>query len=438
MDEQRDIDATAWRPLRIAMVGQKGLPATYGGIEHHVEHIGRRLAERGHRVTVFCRSSYGPVPAGSYLGMHLMPAATVGTKHLDAIVHSATSTAKAMLAKADVIHYHGIGPGLVAPLPRYLSSAKVVMTIHGLDHQRAKWGAAAQGVLQSAHWLSGHVPDEVVVVSQALADHYREQFGREAVYIPNGVMQWPRMSEERVQSDFGLVPGRYALSVGRLVPEKRIDLLIKAFADVPGDFRLAIVGDSSFSDDHSRHLRALAADDPRVIFTGFAYGETLAALYQHAGVFTQPSALEGLPLTLLEAASHDAPVLVSDIPPHHEILGQGTPRQRMVPVDSQAHLTQALTDMLTKPAGRDRETEAWRQRILSRYSWDAATEQLESLYLSTVGRRQTSSGAAVTTRPGIHHPSPVGGDGAVQPAKAIRGDLPHAAGVDDDTSLAAS
>jgi glycosyltransferase involved in cell wall biosynthesis len=424
------------------MVGQKGLPATYGGIEHHVEHIGRRLAARGHRVTVYCRSSYGPVPAGLYLGMHLMPAATVGTKHLDAIVHSATSTAKAMLAKADIIHYHGIGPGLVAPLPRYLWSAKVVMTIHGLDHQRAKWGAAAQGVLQSAHWLSGHVPDQVVVVSKALEEHYREQFGRETVHIPNGVGQWPRVSENRVRSAYGLVPGRYALSVGRLVPEKRVDLLIKAFAAVQGDYQLAIVGDSSFTDDYSRHLRALAADDPRVVFTGFAYGETLAALYQHAGVFAQPSALEGLPLTLLEAASHDAPVLVSDIPPHQEVLGRGTARHRMVPVDSQPDLTAALTDMLARPPKRDGEAEAWRQAVLARYSWDAATDQLESLYLQTVGRRQPSLGrrqhrtaAAVTTR---HLTAASLTQEPVPATSATGGEVSQAARAQDDTSVATS
>ena len=110
--------------------------------------------------------------------------------------------------------------------------------------------------------------------------------------------------------------------MGRLVPEKRVDLLIEAFRRVPGDQQLAIVGDSSFSDQYSRRLRDLAAQDPGVVFTGFAYGDELAALYQHAGVFVQPSALEGLPLTLLEAASHDAPVLVSDIPPHREVLGE--------------------------------------------------------------------------------------------------------------------
>ena len=384
-----------WRPLHIAMVGQKGLPATFGGIEHHVEQVGRRLAERGHRVTVYCRSSYGAIPDRRYLGMHLVPAATVGTKHLDAIVHSVTSSVKAMAARVDVVHYHGIGPGLVSPLPRWLSPSRVVLTVHGLDHERAKWGPAAQAVLGTAHWMSGRVPDRVVVVSHALAEHYRSRFGRVVHYIPNGVPQARPVPAEGLPAGHGLEPGRYALCVGRLVPEKRADVLIKAFRRVPGDHRLAVVGDSSFSDDYSRHLRDLAAQDPRVVFTGFVYGTELAALYQHAGVFVQPSALEGLPLTLLEAAAHDAPVLVSDIPPHREVLGEGSARHRMVPVDDVDALAGALSQMLEHPRAHDARSRAWRDGVLARHSWDSATDLLEQLYL---GAARGRGGGAVTTR----------------------------------------
>ena len=194
-----------WRPLHIAMVGQKGLPATFGGIEHHVEHIGRRLVERGHRVTVYCRGTYGEIPR-KYHGMDLVPAATVGTKHLDAIVHSMTSTAKALAVRADILHYHGIGPGLVAPVPRFLSTARVVMTVHGLDHQRAKWGPAGRMALGTAHWMSGRVPDQIIVVSRALEEHYRSEFGRATEYVPNGVIRWPAVPASALPAGHGLVP----------------------------------------------------------------------------------------------------------------------------------------------------------------------------------------------------------------------------------------
>ena len=382
-------DHIAWSPLHIAMVGQKGLPATYGGIEHHVENIGARLVERGHRVTVYCRSTYSEVLVREHRGMRLVVAPTIGTKHLDAIVHSATSTGKALSAGADVVHYHGIGPGLLAPIPRYLSRSSVVMTVHGLDHQRAKWGAAAQAVLGTAHWMSGRVPDELVVVSRDLVEHYRNRRGLDATYVPNGVVPHPPVPADLLDP-FGLQPGRYAVSVGRLVPEKRADLLIRAFQGVEGDHRLAIVGDSSFSDDFSRHLRDLAADDPRVVFTGFAYGDTLAALYQHAGVFVQPSALEGLPLTLLEAVSYDCPVLVSDIPPHLEVVGQGSSRHRTVPVDSLEALTAALREMLAADRAPDPTADELRSSVVSHYSWDAAVIELEQVYLRSLARRRGS------------------------------------------------
>ena len=135
----------AGRPLRIAMIGQRGLPATYGGIEHHVAHLGARLAARGHEVTVFCRSNYAPARSATFDGMRLRHLPTVGTKHLDAIVHSLLSSIAATGASPDIVHYHALGPGLCSPLPRYLSRAKVVQTIHGLDDRRAKWGKVAMG-----------------------------------------------------------------------------------------------------------------------------------------------------------------------------------------------------------------------------------------------------------------------------------------------------
>ncbi|MEV6494672.1 glycosyltransferase, partial [Actinoplanes sp. NPDC051633] len=150
---------SGWRPLRIAMVGQKGMPATYGGIERHVEEMSSRLVALGHEVTVYCRDSYDAMPMDQYRGVRLKRTPTLATKHLDAIVHAGTATMAALKDRPDVLHYHGIGPALVAPLPRYLSRVRVVQTVHGLDNQRAKWNRPAKMVLGAAHWCSGRVPD---------------------------------------------------------------------------------------------------------------------------------------------------------------------------------------------------------------------------------------------------------------------------------------
>ncbi|GAA1882411.1 glycosyltransferase family 4 protein [Lapillicoccus jejuensis] len=371
------------RGLTIAMVGQKGLPATIGGIEHHVEQVGARLAERGHDVVVYSRDTYGDIPAdGRYRGMRVVAAPTIGTKHLDAIVHSGSSTLKAMAAKADIVHFHALGPGLVAPLPRFLSGSRVVLTVHGLDNARDKWGKAAQAVLGTAHWMSGHVPDATVVVSRELQAHYARTFHREAAYITNGVPTPERVDAPEVPRRFGLEPGRYLMFVGRLVPEKRPDLLVRAFRESAYDGQLAVVGVSSFTDGFTAQLRELAADDERIVFTGFVGGRDLAALFQHARLLVQPSDLEGLPLTLLESVAHGCHVLASDIAPHREVLGRGTPAHRLFPAGD----LDALRAGIEAPVDGDAWDVPEREAILQHYSWDRATEQLEQLYLELLAR----------------------------------------------------
>lgn len=383
----RTAPEAAWRPLSVAMIGQKGMPATYGGVERHVEELGSRLASFGHTVTVFCRDSYGDLTTETHRGVRLHRVRTVASKHLDAIVHSAASTMAAMRQKPDVVHYHGLGPGLVAPLPRYLSGAKVVLTVHGLDHTRAKWGRAARSVLNTAYWFSGHVPDARIAVSRGLAAHYDARFGRLTRYQPNGVNPARRVAPDQITARFRLTPGRYVLLVGRLVPEKRADLLVRAFRKVPGDVKLAVVGGSSFTDDFVAHLKATAEDDPRVVFTGFAYGDLLAELYSHAAVFVQPSHVEGLPLTLLEAASYGLPVVASDISPHVEVLERDGPGHRLFRDGDEDDLVRALTAALAGPRAERAGAAGLHERVVAHYSWDAAARQLERLYLDLATRQ---------------------------------------------------
>lgn len=380
-----------WRALHIAMIGQKGLPATFGGIEHHVEQLGRRLAARGHRVTVFNRKGYSAIPDGLYRGMELRRAPTVPSKHLDAMVHSLTSSVLAAASRADVVHYHGLGPGLASPLSRATGSA-VIQTVHGLDHQREKWGRGASSVLDVAHWMSGHVPDRTVVVSRALQDHYLSAFGRATTYVPNGVERPSPVSDEAVRA-LGLVPGRYLLFVGRFVPEKAVALLVRAYRAVPGDHQLVLVGDSSFSDAYARQVRELGAKDSRVVLTGYRFGQELSALYDHAGAFVQPSDVEGLPLTLLEALSHGLPVVASDIPPHVEVLGATSrPGRALFRAGDERGATAALERATVAMADDRAAMRPFCEEIMGEYDWDAATLALEQVYLRAAPPARTVAG----------------------------------------------
>ncbi|WP_171064494.1 glycosyltransferase family 4 protein [Actinomadura soli] len=368
------------RPLRIAMIGQRGVPATYGGVEHHVAHLGRRLALKGHEVTVYCRPGYVPERRDSYEGMRLRHVPTLSSKHLDAIVHSMACTLAALPRRHDIVHYHALGPGLCSPLPRYLSRARVVQTVHGFDDRRAKWGRAAQGVLRTARRASERVPDAVVAVSEEVEGEYARARRGLTVRIPNGVERPSAPPPEDAVVRRGLRPGRYVLFVGRLVPEKAPDLLIDAFAGLDGDTDLVIAGGTSFTADYVRRLEDMAGADRRVRLLGYVYGEELAALYAHAAAFVQPSVLEGMPLTLLEALSHAAPVVVSGIAPHLEVVGSDAPGARIFRPGDAADLRDVLGKVLADRTSEHEGAARRREEVLRRFSWDAAADALEHLY----------------------------------------------------------
>ena len=374
------VTAQAGPALRIAFIGQRGVPATHGGIEHHVEELGSRLAARGHDITVFCRRNYARERPPEYRGMQLRHLPAAGSKHLDAIVHSGLSTVDAVFRRFDIVHYHAVGPGLVAPLPRYLTRSRVVLTVHGLDDQRAKWGPAASAVLRTARWMSARVPDATIVVSRALLEEYAGARGK-AVHIPNGVAAMRRDGPPRdIGSDLGLEPGRYVLFVGRLVPEKAPDVLIRAFRKVRTDMKLVVVGGTSFTDAFVGRLHALAQADPRVVLPGYLYGTALDDLYAGAAVFVLPSSLEGLPLTLLEASFHGTPVVASGIPPHVEVLGTDGPGRRLFPPGDEAALARCLETVLAQPDRERAGAAALREEVVANYSWDSAAAATEAVY----------------------------------------------------------
>jgi glycosyltransferase involved in cell wall biosynthesis len=385
--------------VKIAMIGQRGVPATFGGVERHVEELGARLAADGHEVVVFCRRGYGESMPTHYRGMRLVHQHTVDSKHLESFVASATATAATIGRSFDVVHYHAVGPGLFSPLARSFSRAGVVQTIHGLDGERAKWGRVASALLRFGTWLSARVPDRTVVVSRALQDAYRERYGRETVHIVNGTPEVTRRPASAITERWGLTPGSYVLAVGRLVPEKAPEHLLTAFADVPGDTRLVLAGGSSHTDEYVDQLHALAAADPRVIMAGYVYGAELEELYSNAAAFVLPSLLEGLPLTLLEAASYGCSIVASDIPPHVEVVGSCGPGARLFPAGDVPALTKAITEALQAPADEERAgAEALSARIRSTYSWDRAASETEALYAELVARRGTGPVARWRTR----------------------------------------
>jgi glycosyltransferase involved in cell wall biosynthesis len=358
---------------------------------------------------VFCRRGYGESQPDGYRGMRLVHQHTVDSKHLESFVASATATAATIGKGYDVVHYHAVGPGLFSPIVRALSGARVVQTIHGLDGERAKWGRGASELLRFGTWLSARVPNRTIVVSKSLQDAYGDRYGRETVHIVNGTPEVTSRPAAAITERWGLTRGSYVLSVGRLVPEKAPEHLLSAFADVPGDTRLVMAGGSSHTDEYVSDLHSMAASDPRVIMAGYVYGAELEELYSNAAAFVLPSLLEGLPLTLLEAASYGCSIVASDIPPHVEVVGTSGPGARLFPTGDIPALTKAMTETLQAPPDEERAgAEALSARVRATYSWDRATAETEELYAELIARkgsgpvarwRRRGRGSAEVARP---------------------------------------
>ncbi len=370
------------------MIGQQGIPARHGGVERVCEELGARLAETGHRVVMF-NSLRGPKPhQREYRGIQLRWVPSTAGKRTGNLTLSLVSTVIVLFGRYDVVHYHAMGPCIFSPLLRLRRRMAIVATIHGRDDQRAKWGRGARVLLSRAAVTSAKVPDEVIVVSRQLQDEYRRQFGRETRHVPNGAAAPPaqlRTSHPSFQDE----PRPYLLALGRLVPEKAFDDLIAAFRELDHDLDLAIVGGSSHTDDHAERLAELAAPDRRIHLLGRVYGEELVEFLAGAQGFVTASHLEGMPLTLLEAASHALPVACSDLPVHLDILGPlvGEPGHRVFPVGDRPALREAMEAMIADPETEAAGGRALRDHVLATYSWTRMTLETLEVYADALRRR---------------------------------------------------
>lgn len=309
------------------MIGQKGIPATGGGVERHVEELSLRLGRLGFDVTVYGRKWYSPANAKFARNVRVVLTPSIHTKHLDAITHTLTATIAAIRSRADIIHYHGVGPALLAWIPRiFAPQTKVIVTFHCIDRERTdKWGGFAQAMLWLGEKAACLFPHETITVSNILQGYCMRSHGRKPVCIPNGVtLPSARIGTDAIEK-FGLKKNGYILVVARLMPSKGIHYLIDAFDALrrTGKARgkkLVIVGGSAFTDAYVDHLQRMAAGNPDILFTGFLKGKPLRQMFANAAVFVHPSETEGLPITVIEAMSYGVPTIVSDIPEHLELV----------------------------------------------------------------------------------------------------------------------
>lgn len=363
------------------MVGLRGIPARYGGVETVVETLSAGLADAGHSVTVYCWRRPGVPPVTWHGKVRLRHLRTVGASAVGSFLHSIASTIDASRREFDVIHYHALGPGIVAILGRLICrDAWIVVTVHGRDDQRIKWGPFVRKVLEFGVWVSARVPHRTLVVSNELARDFAENHRRPTLVAPNAIDPIEPVPASGLLDQLGLVAGNYAVSVGRLVPEKAAHRMISAFAEVPGDMKLVIIGGSSGTDGYVDLLEQMALSDDRVVLVGQRYGDELAELLTSASMFVTASDLEGLPTALLEAVMAEIPVVATDIEPHKEVLGWDGPGHRLVPAGDDAAITAAIKETAGGMAMAKGEIRQLARVVRKNFSLGKAVELHERAY----------------------------------------------------------
>lgn len=384
-----DASAAAGRRLSVMMLGLRGCPNVQGGVERHVEELAPLLAAKGCDVEVVVRAPYMPADAPTeWRGVRITRLWCWKNKSLEAIVHTGLGVLRAGWTRPDILHIQAIGPGLFVPLARLLG-LKVVVTHHGFDYERDKWGRLGKVALKAGEYFGMKLSHARIIISNAIARSVKERLGMGADIIPNGVTLRAPCTTTAALDKLGLAPGRYVLTVGRVVPEKRHLDLIAGFSEakLPG-WKLVIVGAPDHPDDYSRSVDAAAAGSPNVVMAGFQTGTPLAELFAHAGVFVLPSSHEGLPIALLEALAAGVASIASDIAPNREV---GLAETCYFPLGDRSALARMLETWAAKPL-TPAEREERRAHVAAHFDWNVVARRTLEVYRHVLAA--SSAGAA--------------------------------------------
>ena len=373
--------------LDIAMLGTRGVPARYSGFETCVEELGARLAARGHAVTVYCRVPHVMYPGTTYRGMRLVKLPTIRSKHLDTIVHTFLSSLHALVGRYDVALYFNVGNSPLTWILR-LAGQRVVLNVDGLDWKRKKWGRFARWYIRACERWATRAPHRIVTDSRRVEQYYRERYGVVSSYIaygaePMGGPPGPHLAR------FSLEPRRYVLFVGRLVPENCAHHLVEAFRELPTDMRCVIVGDAPYAAAYIRSLKTTL--DPRVIFTGYLFGDGYRELLSNAYCVVETSEVGGTHPALLEAMAAGSCVIVNDTPENLETIGDAG--FSYPGAMGAAGLRAVLERLLRDPALVTEQGARGLERVRARYSWAGVTDAYERLFreLTAETRRCSAS-----------------------------------------------
>ncbi len=377
-----DVKLAKKKKLKIAVFGQKRIPSREGGVEIVVEELATRVASLGNQVTVYNRSGhhvsgseFDVKKMKSYKGVRIKTVPTIQRKGLAAVSSSFFASLCAAWGNYDVVHIHAEGPAFWCAIPKFFGK-RVIVTIHGIDWARTKWSNSfGCKYIKKAEQMAVKHADAIIVLSQNVQDYFIEKYNRETVFIPNGVNR-PNLEEAKeITERWGLKKDGYVLFLGRIVPEKGLKYLVDAWKDIKTDKKLVIAGGTSDTDDFVIDLKKNCGDN--VIFTNFVQGQVLRELYSNAYVYTLPSDLEGMPLSLLEAMSYGNCCLTSDIPECAEVVEDMAIIFKKGDV---ADLREKLQVLLDHPEIVQKYKNEATKFICNKYNWDDVTEKTIELF----------------------------------------------------------
>lgn len=365
------------------MLGHKRIPSREGGIEVVVEELATRIVERGHSVTCFNRRGHNVAGAEfdmehytEYKGIKIKEVFTINRRGLAAMTSSVFSSFAAAFGKYDVVHIHAEGPAFMCWLPK-LMGKRVIVTIHGLDHQRSKWGKLASAYIMMGERNAVRFADEIIVLSMGVQKYFEDTYGRKTCFIPNGVNEPKIRIAEQITEKWGLTKDSYILYLGRIVPEKGEKYLIEAYKKINTDKKLVIAGGTSDTRKYMDELKELAKSDDRIIFTGFVQGRIKHELYSNAYIYTLPSDLEGMPLSLLEAMSYGNCCLTSDIAECAEVVEDMAITFKKGNI---MNLREKMQQLCDHPEIVERYKAGARTYVIRKYGWNDVVDRTLKLY----------------------------------------------------------
>lgn len=365
--------------MRIAILGTRGIPASYGGFETFAEHLSTRLVARGHDVTVYCRSHYVSPRQLEYHGVRLKVLPTVRHKYFDTVVHTFFSAIHAVPQRYDAALICNAANAPFTPILR-LSGTPVAINVDGLEHKRKKWGRLGRKYYRLTEYLSTILPNEMVTDAQVIQDYYLARHSAPSTMIAYGSEVERRPDRDLVRK-WRVEPNRYILYVSRLEPENNAHLVIEAFKKVRTAYRLLVVGDAPYAEQYIASLRALAKGDKRIIFTGFVFGQDYRALQQNAYCYVHATEVGGTHPALLEAMGYGNCVLTLASPENIEAVGEaGIPY--IDEYDLAEKLRRVLRDGSLVHAYRHRA----QIRVQKHYDWERVVDQYEALFRKMAGQ----------------------------------------------------